>query len=147
MHNDFTLKRLTSSTCNKKGSHIPWIHLLAAGALHLTANIVSYYGPICSYEVFLTMGLLFAVILSAVIDVTFYKITFEGMKLAGVVLLMIGFLVCLLPENWNEFLYDVVNERLVRWKKRRSLKKSRNKVQDLSTGQMSRLRTLSGRVK
>lgn len=81
------------------------------------------------------------------IDVTFYKITFAGMKLAGVLLLMIGFLVCLLPENWNEFLYDLVNERFVRWKKQRSLKKSRNKVQDLSTGQTSRLRTPSGRVK
>ena len=81
------------------------------------------------------------------IDVTFYKITFMGMKLAGVLLLMIGFLVCLLPENWNEFLYDLVNERFIRWKKKRSLKKSRNKVQDLSTGQTSRLRTPSGRVK
>lgn len=78
---------------------------------------------------------------------TFYKITFAGMKLAGVLLLMIGFLVCLLPENWNEFLYDLVNERLIKWKKQRSMKKSRNKVQDLSTGQTSRLRTPSGRVK
>jgi len=69
------------------------------------------------------------------------------MKLAGVLLLMIGFLVCLLPENWNEYLYDLANERFIRWKKQRSLKKNRNKVQDLSTGQMSRLRTPSGRVK
>uniref|UniRef100_A0A6G1S3Y8 Solute carrier family 35 member F4 n=1 Tax=Aceria tosichella TaxID=561515 RepID=A0A6G1S3Y8_9ACAR len=127
--------------------HIPWFHLIAAGALHLTANIVAYFGPICSYDIFLTLGLMFAVVLSAVIDVTFYKITFSGMKLAGVVLLMIGFLVCLLPENWNECLYDLANERFIRWKKQRSLKKSRNKVQDMSTGQMSRLRTPSGRVK
>lgn len=123
------------------------MHLTAAGALHLTANIVAYFGPICSYDIFLTLGLLFAVVLSAVIDVTFYKITFFGMKLAGVLLLMIGFLVCLLPENWNEYLYDLANERFIRWKKQRSLKKNRNKVQDMSTGQMSRLRTPSGRVK
>lgn len=69
------------------------------------------------------------------------------MKLAGVVLLMVGFLVCLLPENWNEYLYYLVSERFTRWKKQRSMKKSRNKVQDLSTGQTSRLRTPSGRVK
>lgn len=70
------------------------------------------------------------------------------MKLAGVLLLMIGFLICLLPDNWNEFLYELVNQRFVRWKKRRSMKKTRsNKVQDLSTGQISRLRTPSGRVK
>lgn len=166
---------------NKKyiGRYIPWMHLTAAGALHLTANIVAYFGPICTYDIFLTLGLLFAVVLSAgeslgillldnnyiliyqltlifllitiiwtpVIDVTFYKITFFGMKLAGVLLLMIGFLVCLLPENWNECLYELVNERFIRWKKQRSLKKNRNKVQDMSTGQMSRLRTPSGRVK
>jgi len=41
------------------------MHLTAAGALHLTANIVAYFGPICSYDIFLTMGLLFAVVLSA----------------------------------------------------------------------------------
>jgi solute carrier family 35 protein F3/4 len=79
-----------------------------------------------------------------VIDVTFYRITFFGVKLAGVLLLMIGFLAFLLPENWNDYLYDLANERCVRWKKQRSLKKSRNKVQDMSAGHMSRLRTPSG---
>lgn len=81
------------------------------------------------------------------IDVTFYKITFFGIELAGVLLLMIDFLVCLLPESWNECLYELVNEFFIRWKKQRSLKKSRNKVQDMSTGQMLRLRTPSGRAK
>lgn len=47
------------------GRHIPWLHLSAAGALHLTANVVSYIGPICCYDIFLTLGLLLAVILSS----------------------------------------------------------------------------------
>lgn len=41
------------------------MHLTAAGALHLGANILAYFGPICSYDIFLTLGLLFAVCLSA----------------------------------------------------------------------------------
>lgn len=47
------------------GRYIPWMHLSAAGALHLTANVVAYIGPVCSYDVFLTLGLLLAVALSA----------------------------------------------------------------------------------
>lgn len=47
------------------GRYIPWIYLTAAGALHLTANIVAYFGPICTYDIFLTLGLLLAVVLSA----------------------------------------------------------------------------------
>ncbi|KAG9510336.1 Solute carrier family 35 member F4, partial [Fragariocoptes setiger] len=124
---------------------IPWLHLVAAGFLYLLADVVAYFGPICTYEVFLTFGLLLAVVMSAIVDVTYYKVTFAGMKLAGVLLLMIGFLVCLLPYNWNEFLCDMVNARIANWKKQRSLKKSRNKVQDLTTGHVSRLRTPSGR--
>jgi len=49
----------------KLGRYIPWIHLTAAGALHLTANILAYFGPICTYDIFLTLGLLLAVVLSA----------------------------------------------------------------------------------
>ena len=48
-----------------QGRYIPWIHLTAAGALHLTANILVYFGPICAYDIFLTLGLLLAVVLSA----------------------------------------------------------------------------------
>ena len=75
------LKRITFSTITNQavwkskiynlaisgntGRYIPWMHLTAAGALHLTANIVAYFGPICTYDIFLTLGLLFAVVLSA----------------------------------------------------------------------------------
>lgn len=166
------------------GRHIPWIHLTAAGALHLTANVVAYIGPVCSFDIFLTLGLLFAVILSAgkhsnhrlkvsqfvqismiyvkrillliyllmtyetkVIDASFYKIAFTGMKMGGILLLMIGFLVCLLPENWNEYIQKLFKKQVDSFKRRKSMKKNGNKVQDMSTGQISRLRTASGRVK
>lgn len=49
----------------KPGRYIPWVHLTAAGALHLSANILAYFGPICSYDIFLTLGLLMAVFLSS----------------------------------------------------------------------------------
>lgn len=82
-----------------------------------------------------------------VIDSTFYKIAFAGMKLGGILLLMIGFLVCLLPENWNEYIQKLFNKQVDSFKRRKSMKKNGNKVQDMSTGQISRLRTASGRVK
>lgn len=66
------------------------------------------------------------------------------MKLAGILLILVGFLVVLLPDNWNHYLTDIFRNKLAKWKKREELKKN---GQETSTGQLSRLRTSSGRVK
>lgn len=69
------------------------------------------------------------------------------MKLGGITLLMIGFLVVLLPDNWNQYLADILRRRLAKWKRQEQLKKNGARVQDTATAQLSRLRTASGRVK
>jgi len=69
------------------------------------------------------------------------------MKLAGILLILAGFLAVLLPDNWNGYLTGIFRNRLAKWKKREELKKSLGRAQDTSTGQLSRLRTSSGRVK
>ena len=69
------------------------------------------------------------------------------MKLGGVVLIMLGFLVVLLPDNWNQYLADILRRRLAKWKQEKQMKQNGSRVQDTTTAQLSRLRTPSGRVK
>ena len=82
--------------------------------------------------------------MNLVIDILIYKVVFEDMKLGGVILIMVGFAVVLLPDNWNEYLAKVLRANIARFKKK---KKKNGRVQDTSTGHLSRLRTPSGRIK
>ncbi len=85
-------------------------------------------------------------LLISVIDTSIYHAVFRDMKLGGVLLILFGFVVVLLPDNWNEYLAHLLRQRLAKWKRREQLKKN-GRVQDTSTGHLSRLRTPSGRVK
>lgn len=46
-------------------SKIPWIFVTSASALVLLANVLGYFGVIWTYEVFLNLGILFAIPISA----------------------------------------------------------------------------------
>ena len=47
------------------------------------------------------------------LDVNLNGVVFEGMKLAGTIMIINGFLLVLLPENWPDYL-----TRLLRYKKK-----------------------------
>lgn len=91
------------------------------------------------------------------IDIYINNVVFKDMKLGGILLILCGFLVVLLPANWNEYLTGIFRNRLAKWKRREEKKKKnlvRNQQQQQqqqdttsTTGQLSRLRTSSGRVK
>lgn len=38
------------------------------------------------------------------LDVILYSATFAGMKLAGVILIAIGFFLVMFPENWPDYI-------------------------------------------
>ncbi len=82
------------------------------------------------------------------IDIYINLMIFKDMKLGGVILCLTGFMVVLLPDNWNSYMTNIFRKRIANWKKREALKKSMVRgPADTSTGQLSRLRTSSGRVK
>nr|XP_046913788.1 uncharacterized protein LOC124494619 isoform X4 [Dermatophagoides farinae] len=127
-------------------SEIPWLFMTGASLCFLIANLIASFGVICTYEFFITLGMFFAIPISAVIDIYINSVIFRDMKLGGVLLILIGFLVVLLPDNWNGYLMNAFRNRLKKWKRREENKKN-GRVQDTTTGQLSRLRTSSGRVK
>ncbi|XP_022242326.1 putative thiamine transporter SLC35F3 isoform X1 [Limulus polyphemus] len=125
-------------------NQLPWPLLGGAAFLSLVANLLGNFGILWTYELFLTLGLVLAVPASAAIDVQVYGVVFRGMKLAGVLLINIGFLLVLLPNNWPDYL-----SRLLRMRKRtyKNRKPGKDSEMDTCTGRRSRLRTPSGHVK
>ncbi|XP_077518302.1 solute carrier family 35 member F3-like isoform X1 [Amblyomma americanum] len=124
---------------------MPWGMLAGAGALSLLSNLLGNFGIMWTFEIFLTLGLAFAVPISAIVDVYIYEVIFEGMKLAGILLILIGFMLVLLPEDWPDYLTMMLRYRRSNRRRRSAAKKPT--PQDTTTGHRSRLRTPSGRVK
>ncbi|CAN7998416.1 unnamed protein product, partial [Ixodes hexagonus] len=125
-------------------SRMPWGMLMGAGALSLLSNLLGNFGIMWTFEIFLTLGLAFAVPISAIVDVYIYEVLFEGMKLAGILLILIGFMLVLLPDDWPDYLTMMLRYRRTN-RRRKTPKKA--VPQDTTTGHRSRLRTPSGRVK
>ncbi|EEC04240.1 solute carrier, putative, partial [Ixodes scapularis] len=108
------------------------------------SNLLGNFGIMWTFEIFLTLGLAFAVPISAIVDVYIYEVLFEGMKLAGILLILIGFMLVLLPDDWPDYLTMMLRYRRTS-RRRKTPKKA--VPQDTTTGHRSRLRTPSGRVK
>lgn len=121
---------------------LPYPQLAGFMALLIVGNIMCNFEIIRSYETFLKLGLVSAVPVSAVLDVHLYNVVFEGMKLAGIILVCIGFLLVLLPDNWPDYI-----TRILRWRWRRGKGTQPPKPPDSSSQAKSKLRASSGNVK
>ncbi|XP_022250922.1 putative thiamine transporter SLC35F3 [Limulus polyphemus] len=124
-------------------SQLPWVPLVSAAILSLVINLIGNFGLVCTYQVFLSFGLILAVPASSVIDIYIYGVVFKGMELAGISLIVIGFLLVLLPDNWPDYI-NILLKIHRRYQKRN---KSRLKETESLSGQKSRLRTANGMVK
>ncbi|CAL4064338.1 unnamed protein product [Meganyctiphanes norvegica] len=126
--------------------YLPWHHLLVAAALSLAANLLGNFGIAFTFEIFITLGLVFAVPVSAALDMEWYGVKFEGMKLAGIVMIVCGFFLVLFPGNWPEYI-----TMLLRWGRRRKRNQPRQPPEpvDYRTGLISRshLRSPSGLIR
>ncbi|XP_072161324.1 solute carrier family 35 member F3-like [Bemisia tabaci] len=87
---------------------IPWPALLSASILSLVANLLGNFCVAVTYELFITLGLITAVPVSAALDVVLYGADFKGMKLAGIILISIGFFLVMFPNNWPDYITRVL---------------------------------------
>lgn len=83
---------------------LPWTPLLAASGLSLLANLLGNFSVALTYDLFITLGLITAVPVSAALDVVLYGAHFAGMKLAGIILIAVGFFLVMFPENWPDYI-------------------------------------------
>ncbi|XP_017770341.1 PREDICTED: putative thiamine transporter SLC35F3 isoform X3 [Nicrophorus vespilloides] len=98
---------------------LPWPALLAASALSLVANLLGNFSVALTYDLFITLGLITAVPVSAALDVVLYGAQFEGMKLAGMILIAVGFFLVMFPDNWPDYITRLLRRttRIFRGKK------------------------------
>ncbi|XP_022686706.1 solute carrier family 35 member F4-like isoform X4 [Varroa jacobsoni] len=108
--------------------HMPWGLLFGAGALSLTANLLGNLGIACTFEMFLTLGLAFAVPISAIVDIYRHEVVFQGMKLAA-------------------FHSAFADSRHGGSRRQSNPESKASSIHDMATGHRSGLRTASGRVK
>ncbi|XP_018401770.1 PREDICTED: putative thiamine transporter SLC35F3 isoform X2 [Cyphomyrmex costatus] len=83
---------------------LPWAALLSASILHLVANMLGNFSIALTYDLFITLGLITAVPVSAALDVIFYGAYFMGMKLAGMIFIAVGFFLVMFPDNWPDYI-------------------------------------------
>ncbi|ODN01015.1 Solute carrier family 35 member F4 [Orchesella cincta] len=89
-------------------SYVPWELILFAVTSFLLVAMLDNFGVTCTFEFFITIGLLMAIPFSAVLDVHLYKFSFDGMCLAGIIVIGIGFFIVLLPENWPDYITRLI---------------------------------------
>lgn len=126
---------------------MPWIYLLVASVALLIFHLVFQFGNIITYNIFVSLALITAVPVSGALDVVLYGVHFEGMNLAGLILIGVGFFLVMFPDNWPDYIM-----RLLRWsrsRKRGNNGPGRNRdAMDYRTGYIrSHLRSPSGRVR
>ncbi|XP_037945479.1 uncharacterized protein LOC119677963 isoform X1 [Teleopsis dalmanni] len=93
-----------TSTETMPSDRMPWTILLIASILLLVFHILMQFSAAVTYNMFVTLGLITAVPVSGALDVVLYGATFAGMKLAGVILIAVGFFLVMFPENWPDYI-------------------------------------------
>ncbi|XP_030762051.1 putative thiamine transporter SLC35F3 [Sitophilus oryzae] len=135
---------------------LPWPALLSASCLSLVANLLGNFSVALTYDMFITLGLITAVPVSAALDVVLYGAQFEGMKLAGMILIAVGFFLVMFPDNWPDYITRLLRNIIMlthsaRWNRRGlryGLQIPGRDVIDYRTGYIrSHLRSPSGRVR
>ncbi|KRG02191.1 putative thiamine transporter SLC35F3 isoform X3 [Drosophila mojavensis] len=141
---------------NLTSESIPWNMLLVASVLLLVFHVLMQFSAAVTYNMFVTLGLITAVPVSGALDVILYSATFAGMKLAGVILIAIGFFLVMFPENWPDYITRLLRSIIMlghnaRWGRGPRSGTSTGQhptIIDYRTGYIrSHLRSPSGRVR
>ncbi|XP_070073462.1 solute carrier family 35 member F3 isoform X2 [Drosophila takahashii] len=135
---------------------IPWNLLFAASLLLLVFHVLMQFSAAVTYNMFVTLGLITAVPVSGALDVILYSANFAGMKLAGVILIGIGFFLVMFPANWPDYITRLLRSIIMlghnaRWGRGPRSGTSTGQhptIIDYRTGYIrSHLRSPSGRVR
>ncbi|KOX72226.1 Solute carrier family 35 member F3 [Melipona quadrifasciata] len=120
------------------------------------ANMLGNFSIALTYDLFITLGLITAVPVSAALDVLLYGAHFMGMKLAGMIFIAVGFFLVMFPDNWPDYITRLLRNIVLmshssRWSRRHGHGVSggtQRDVIDYRTGYIkSHLRSPSGRVR
>ncbi|XP_028325130.1 putative thiamine transporter SLC35F3 isoform X1 [Gouania willdenowi] len=81
---------------------IPWAHLCAVSALLFAFNILVNFGIAITYPTLISLGIVLSVPVNAMVDLYTGEIQFNTVRLIAVFIICLGFLMLLLPEDWDQ---------------------------------------------
>uniref|UniRef100_A0A3Q2PNK5 Solute carrier family 35 member F4 n=1 Tax=Fundulus heteroclitus TaxID=8078 RepID=A0A3Q2PNK5_FUNHE len=82
-------------------SSLPWGYLFGLAGLWLVFNILVHVGVVLTYPILISIGTLLSVPGNAAVDVLKHEVIFSVVRLAATCIICLGFLLLLLPEEWD----------------------------------------------
>ncbi|XP_062905511.1 solute carrier family 35 member F4 isoform X3 [Mobula hypostoma] len=90
-------------------SALPWGYLCGIAGLWLAFNILVNVGVVLTYPILISIGTVLSVPGNAVVDLLKHEVIFSMVRLAATTIICIGFLLMLLPEEWDEITLKFIN--------------------------------------
>uniref|UniRef100_A0A4W3GDP3 Solute carrier family 35 member F4 n=1 Tax=Callorhinchus milii TaxID=7868 RepID=A0A4W3GDP3_CALMI len=90
-------------------SALPWGYLCGVASLWLAFNILVNVGVVITYPILISIGTLLSVPGNAAVDLLKHEMIFSVVRLAATTIICIGFLLMLLPEEWDEITLRFIN--------------------------------------
>ncbi|XP_064177219.1 solute carrier family 35 member F3-like [Anguilla rostrata] len=88
-------------------SDIPWGCLCGVACLLLAFNLLLNFGVAMTYPMLISLGVVLSVPVNALVDLHSCEIQFNTVRLIAISLICLGFLLLLLPEDWDQGLLHV----------------------------------------
>lgn len=83
-------------------SDIPWLYLCGVAGLLFVFNILVNFGIAITYPTLISLGIVLSVPVNAMMDLYTCDINFNSVRLIAVFIICLGFLMLLLPEDWDQ---------------------------------------------
>nr|XP_033809411.1 solute carrier family 35 member F4 isoform X2 [Geotrypetes seraphini] len=90
-------------------STLPWGYLCGMAGLWLAFNILVNVGVVLTYPILISIGTVLSVPGNAAVDLLKHEVIFSVVRLAATIIICIGFLLMLLPEEWDEITLKFIN--------------------------------------
>ncbi|XP_048865480.1 putative thiamine transporter SLC35F3 isoform X3 [Brienomyrus brachyistius] len=87
--------------------NIPWAFLCGVAGLLLAFNILVNFGIAVTYPTLISLGIVLSVPVNAMVDLYTCEIQFNTVRLIAVFIICLGFLMLLLPEDWDQCLIQL----------------------------------------
>ncbi|KAE8289869.1 Solute carrier family 35 member F4 [Larimichthys crocea] len=96
-------------------SSLPWGYMCGLAGLWLVFNILVHVGVVLTYPILISIGTLLSVPGNAAVDVLKHEVIFSVVRLAATCIICLGFLLLLLPEEWDSvtlrFLSNITDKK------------------------------------
>ncbi|PIK45158.1 putative histone deacetylase 6 isoform X1 [Apostichopus japonicus] len=81
---------------------MPWDYLCGSAAMSVVFNFLVNFGIAVTFPLFIALGTVVGIPLNAVVDLIFRDNSFGPYKIGGTACIILGFLIMLMPEKWQE---------------------------------------------